>query len=713
MSGVAISPYAQLWFVGTDMGTLFRSTNQGQSWNAINHYQTTFDSDLSKAVSPGFSSDGVTVFHSRGGLHPQRSSDQGKTFHPLTLPLLKDEYIKYWKGHPLNSLMIFAGTTKGLLYTTDKGQSWKRATSFSEESIETFIDEANGNIYHATSSTIWLSQNKALSFNRYYQSRNLFIRQFTGGRDQSGLTLLFGDNNGKTACAWDKNTLTTIKNCGYLWQSFNNSPFQKTDRVVGDHLKMARNNSSTIYVTGSRYWPKQYGTKIFVSANRGESWELKLNQIDWDVTPFRTWPSDQIEYSAVSLDVGWMDSGYESFVVHEKNAQIAAGSGYFFLHSTLNRGENWKASFSQFSDSGNPEKGKFWKTRGIEVISVYKAKFHPLNSDHLFVAAADIGGMISEDHGKTFRISQAEYNSNYDYSFDLLNPDVIYAASGASHDYPMEWHANAIKSEGGIYQSSDLGRNWLRLTPSKGDFNRQFLSVAYDSKNKRIYGGSHETGIILSTDLGKSWKYFNRGLPSGSKIIPQIEIDADTGNVYALLTGNAPYFTNHLYTGIYFLDVENGATSWKLLRKNVTYPAEARKGSKVWYYPTSFALDASGTLWLTDYENTNNWLMTGIWKSTDGGQNWSRVFQMTHATDIKIDPRDPQKVYASGYHQLDGLWGHGGQYSSQDGGVSWKKNLIPPLQKNARSVLLDPTNHRQIIYTYFGGGMLLGPNPNQ
>lgn len=39
MSGVSISPYARLWFVGTDMGTLFRSLDEGISWRAIDHRQ--------------------------------------------------------------------------------------------------------------------------------------------------------------------------------------------------------------------------------------------------------------------------------------------------------------------------------------------------------------------------------------------------------------------------------------------------------------------------------------------------------------------------------------------------------------------------------------------------------------------------------------------------------------------------------------------------
>ena len=103
--------------------------------------------------------------------------------------------------------------------------------------------------------------------------------------------------------------------------------------------------------------------------------------------------------------------------------------------------------------------------------------------------------------------------------------------------------------------------------------------------------------------------------------------------------------------------------------------------------------------------------MTGVWKSTDRGANWKRVKQLTHATDIKIDPHDSNKVYASGYYALDGSWGNGGQYYTKDGGLTWSKDTEPPLQQNARSVVVDPVDPAKIIYSYFGGGMLSGRNP--
>lgn len=721
MSGVAISPYSNLWFVGTDMGTLFRSTDLGKSWRAVNHLEAVFDSELTRSVSPGFSSDGITVFHASKGLNPKRSLDGGNTFHKINMGLANDEYIKYWHSHSSNSSLIFAGTNKGLLRSTDKGQTWSRASGIINEAIGSFIDSATGKFYHATPDGIWESTNNAQSFTKSYTPSGIKLRQFSGGRDSAGLTLTFADNDGNNACSWvysysdwgQTSIDNTLNTCGYVWLSNDGRNYRKTIQAVGDHLKMAENDSRTIYSTGGRKWIRQYGTKIYISTDGGNNWDLKLHQMNWDVSPYAPWSRDKLEYSAVALDVGWWDDGYESFDVNRRDSKIAAGSGYFFLHSTLTRGDKWLSPFTEYKDTGIAEKGKRWQTRGIEVISIYRMKYHPSNSQLLYAASADIGGVISEDGGNSFRVSKAGFNSNYDYAFDHRDDDIVYAASGNSHDWPNDWHANSIKNAGGIYKSTNRGKSWKRLTPYSGDLDRQFLSVGFDPTRNYIYGGSHETGIIRSTDDGMTWSYLNNGLPSGTKIIPQIEVDPRTGNVYALLTGNAPTFSNNERTGIYFLNVAGGSTTWTLLRGNVHYPSDADKGYKLWYYPTAFAIDFDRpqNLWMVDYENNRNWLMTGIWKSTDGGQNWKRAKQLTHPTDIKIDPTDPDKIYASGYYTLDGSWGDGGQYHSADGGETWIKNTKPTLQQNARSVLIDPVNPANLMYSYFGGGMLQGPNP--
>jgi hypothetical protein len=347
------------------------------------------------------------------------------------------------------------------------------------------------------------------------------------------------------------------------------------------------------------------------------------------------------------------------------------------------------------------------------VTSVYKTKFHPKNPNLVYAAMADVGGIASEDHGASFRLVKSEYNSVYDYAFDQDDDTIVYAAEGSLHDFPNEWHANVYTANGGIYKSLNRGKTWSRLTPTDVNYNRQFLSVGYDSIHDYVYGGSQEAGVARSIDGGKTWSFLTAGMPAGAKIIPQIEVDPNNGNVYALLTGDAPTYSNNLTTGVYFLDVQNGATAWRLLRGTVT-PTANSTAAQMWYYPTAFAIDFGdvNTIYMIDYENHGNWLMTGVWKTSNGGANWNRIKQVTHPTDIKIDPLDANKLYVASYYQLDGQWGDGGQLYTKDGGTTWFKNITPTMQSNARGVSVDPADTSKIFYSYFGGGMLYGKNPN-
>lgn len=724
MSGFAINPYNSTRYVGTDMGTLFRSDDNGETWNAINHYQVQYDSHLAYSTAPGFSSDGQTVFYADAGRNPQISYDNGITFQDMNLNLPSGVRILYWKEDSSNENIIFAGTTEGLYRTTNKGQSWIKTNMTNEKSLGTFLDHYNGvtTLYHATSDKIMVSTNLGDTRSTLI-SPNHEIRLFTGGRTGNDITLAYSDDDGQGACAWasayasgwgQAAVTATMDNCGYVWIKKNQSNFIQSNQAVGNFLRMAENDAYTIYVTAGKEWIRQRGTQVHVSNDRGDNWSLKLYQMNWDDN-YSPWLENLIEYSAVALDIGWWDDGYESFAINNLDSSKAGGTGYFFLHTTENTGDNWLAPFTNFADTGFPAPKKKWKTGGIEVISVYHLKHHPINNNVVYAACGNIGGMVSDDAGETFRVSKAKYNSNYDYAFDRNDDQVVFAASGSEHDFPETWHANATVAQGGIYYSSDRGINWSRLTPTNNGFNRQFLSVAYDDQRGRVYGGTHGGGIAYSANNGSTWQWLNNGFPGGNRIISQLEIDPENGNVYAMLAGDAPNYTNRAQTGIYFLDVENGSTSWQLLRGNVAYPSAADPGYQVWWYPIAFAVDFNdpqrNTLWLVDYENNENWLMTGAWKSTDRGQNWERKIQFTMPTSIKLDPKNSDHVYVGGTHYLDGSWGNGGHIFSTDGGETWNRNLTPGLQANARNLMFDPTNSENIYYTYLGGGILKGPNP--
>jgi photosystem II stability/assembly factor-like uncharacterized protein len=715
MAAFSISPYAKLRFVGTDMGTLFRSTDGGARWIPISHAQITFGKDLTYAGYVGFSSDKKTVFYAPTGRNPKRSTDAGVTWKPMELPLNKDEHVRYWSSDTRDPDLILCATDLGLLKTTDKGAHWKRVESISGPSTGTAIVYDGGKrvVLHATDRAIFSSRDGAASFWPWFTPIKTGIRAFAAGLDAGGFTAAVIDLNGAEACSWAKDQ-NTFNDCGYIWihksASVDKPAFNRTSKEAGRFIRMAENDSRTIYATAGN-WIKGYGTKVWVSPDSGASWELRLHMLDFDKIPYRVWPSDKLEYSAVGLDIAYDDNAYFSFNVNPANSSEAGGTGHYFLHTTSDKGAHWKAPFTKYEDTGEREKGKRWSSTGLEVTSVLRLKFHPSDPKIGYAAMSDVGGYATEDGGATWRIARAQYNTNYDYAFDPADKNVVYAASGSVHDYPLGQTA-VTTSRGGIYRSGDRGRTWKRLTREMGLFDRQFLSVAYDPIHKILYGGTQGGGVARSKDGGQNWEYFNPGLPDCDLIIPQIEIDPKNGDPYILVSGDKPKFSNQQDTGIYALENDR----WKLLRDHVLRPPKVDAQYKLWWYPSAFAVDFSrpqrDVLWLVDMEDHGAWLATGIWKSTNRGLVWERVSQYTHPSSITLDPKHPGTAYVGGLWQLDGTWGEGGPLYTTDGGRTWKKNKALPFLSNASGAVPDPNHPEKVFYLFFGGGMLYGPKPN-
>src|SRR5262249_30207804 len=73
----------------------------------------------------------------------------------------------------------------------------------------------------------------------------------------------------------------------------------------------------------------------------------------------------------------------------------------------------------------------------------------------------------------------------------------------------------------------------------------------------------------------------------------------------------------------------------------------------------------------------------GVFRSTDGGKTWQKVFykdENTGATALEFDPSNPQTVYASLWSSRQGPWENGawqgstsGLYKSTDGGTTWRQ----------------------------------------
>ncbi len=721
MAGLAFSPYARLWFVGTDMGTVFRSTDLGASWQAIRHDQLQFGARLERSSPVGFASDPQVVFAATNGEQPKRSRDGGVTWAPIALPLAKGEWLRYWLGDDADPHRVLAATTRGLWLSPDGGTSWARASGVDGESTGTFVAHVGKmtRIFHAHDGGVAVSEDGGRTFAPWWRPAAGRVRQLAGGQAGQRLTLAVLDDDGARACAWlgelakvaPKQVADAQAECGYVWvmtaaADARQPQFVRTAQPGGRFLRMAAHDPDVLWTTGGN-WPHQQGSRVWRSADAGRTWTLALQLLDWE-RGYKPWPADLLEWSAVGLDVGWHDNAFASFAVDPRDARRAGGTGYYFLHVTQDGGAHWQAPFTAFADTGARAPGMRWRSTGLEVTSIQRLKFHPTQPQLAYAAAADIGGLVTEDGGGTWRIVRTPFNTNYDYALDPQHPDRVWAAAGTPHDFPIGNRDVLAGAKGGVFRSDDRGRHWTRLTPADGPLATAYLAVARRPSDGALFAGTRGQGVVASYDDGKTWLQVQSGMPAGPQVVPQLELDPKSGELYALLTGNGPAFTNAATTGIYRLGPN---MTWVSLRGAVP----SVTGKPPLAFPTAFAVDWTqpkrDRLWLVDFEVAGSWLGSGVWRSLDGGRSWKRVLQYTHPTGITLDPRHPERVYVSGQWQIDGKWGNGGAMDSRDFGQTWQQNTALPLLANLDGMSLDPNRPGQLFYLFFGGGMLRGPLP--
>ena len=106
----------------------------------------------------------------------------------------------------------------------------------------------------------------------------------------------------------------------------------------------------------------------------------------------------------------------------------------------------------------------------------------------------------------------------------------------------------------------------------------------------------------------------------------------------------------------------------------------------------------------------------GVYKSLDGGASWESVGleASEHIGKIVVDPRDGNVVYVAAEGPLWASGGERGLYKTSDGGATWTPSLVIDADTGVTDVELDPRNpdvlyaasyqRRRHIWSLLGGG---------
>jgi photosystem II stability/assembly factor-like uncharacterized protein len=230
---------------------------------------------------------------------------------------------------------------------------------------------------------------------------------------------------------------------------------------------------------------------------------------------------------------------------------------------------------------------------------------------------------------------------------------------------------------GGVWASTDAGKTWSASWRDRTPL--EIGSLAIDpSRPATLYCGTGEAnlsldsyagdGIYRSTNAGKAWNPWALSTKTGvPRRIGVIAVDPfDSEHVAVGGVGYGRVSADNDLGGMY--TTRNAGKSWT--RESFVSP------NNYWCHSIVFDATRKGRIFATV---TGPGAPSGIYRTDDGGRNWSRLTTGLPATDrtgrttLAIAPSDPMIVYALASDAASGRADHVlGVFKSEDGGDSWR-----------------------------------------
>jgi len=213
---------------------------------------------------------------------------------------------------------------------------------------------------------------------------------------------------------------------------------------------------------------------------------------------------------------------------------------------------------------------------------------------------------------------------------------------------------------------------WRSIGPANtGGRIDDFAVARVPGQPDAIYVATAGGGVFKSTNQGTSWSpIFDR--VDAMMSIGDIAVAPSNPSVVWVGTGEPNNRQSSSWGDGVYHSLDAGRT-WK-----ASGLAETRHIGRIVIHPEHpdiVYVAAVGHLWGPNNER-------GVFKTTDGGQTWRKVLYVddnTGATDLAIDPRDPETLFAAMYQRQRKAWGFNGGgtgsgiYRTRDGGATWTK----------------------------------------
>jgi photosystem II stability/assembly factor-like uncharacterized protein len=679
-------------YVGCDVGGFYYSTNAGRSYEIRNHGLHDYFVEAI-AVHPKDSQ--VILLGTESGIH--RTTNGGRSWQWIRQGFPPTNSHRFTASigalcfDPLKPSIAFAGIGRprvdkegaGTIYRSlDTGVTWQRMEGghLPAQAIVSDLELKPGDsrvILAATSEGIFRSDDAG---NTWRVSSDGLPHRYTE-------ELAFAPSSPQTVyvtlrCTasdnqpWNGGVFVSA-DAGLTWRDANGEGIPRRVSKSGNVRHLSSNpkeivvdprNAKIVYV-GNRDW---VSAGVCKTMDGGQRWTSTAN--------YKNRTSGNMEY-------GWITSwgpAVECLAISPVAPErLAFGtSGHVFLSDDA--ASTWQQRYSR-SDANNGIAGT-----GLEVTCAWRVIADPVRSNRLYFCYMDIGLLISDDQGKTFRRTVDGMKSGgncFGVIVDPQAPDTLWAATGW-------WNRN----EGDICRSDDGGKTWRVVGhPESGLPVGQVLEMVLDPKSplkqRRLVATSSGNGLYETLDGGNSWHAINGKLPA-------TELKQPHGLLLDPL--NSDHLIAALGRNIY--ETSNSGKTWQKLNTTESF-ADIKQ----------FVADSVNfsTLYVAARESydqkARRMYPGGVFRSVDAGKTWHQILDFRFVHSVAINPLNSQVIYAAtADHPFHDHPVALGLLRSADGGRSWQRENSGLSLLNLKAICINPHTPSTLYLSTSGNSVFIG-----
>ncbi len=672
-----------------------------------------------------------------------RSTDRGETWSEITKGL-PEMFIKNFGKHkvkvgiefgeiivdPTNNKNIIAATNYGLYRSKDRGESWFKGgeglPNNLPRDITSHYDKKSGRF------TLYLVDQTSYST--------------AGGKVSCSGGVFRSDDHGDT---WHSITgnlsidlsqinfapyINKYMNCVSHWLGISVGDFAKEYRKklpteimpVWNRIAVSPLNPDEIYIVSNAKHDKSFAVgDVWKSEDGGKTWfaAARASKYWLDGRNKEYW-SSRNNPTGVNVKFAHLQATFtEAEVIAGTRILEIDNSGKVYINidqqtiCSTDGGKRWE----QIDDNETSEGSRYWVGRGDSNLPGRKILLETGVKDRIFLCSGEHGLWMSTPRSelkdkRDVAVTQIEGQCNHrgahsiaDVAVDPKDPNTIYTlqfrqthrgALRRSTDGGKTWEnisqpidSKENISSGNIFQSS------LIIDP-KNTNNIYFIlksNPVTEVSSKLLAKDLTNLGVYKSSDGGKTWSDKNQGLTQGSGVHKLIFDPSNPQRLYAALNGD----NKGTIAGGLFVS-NDGADSWK----RISIPSQIKAVNSVTIEPKS------GDIYISCGTELSTIDEGGVWRSSNGGKKWEKIFSLPYIWHTEISPVDPNIIVLSApaQHRTRGsVKVNAGAYLSMDGGKSWSKinkNLGQPNQ--IVELLPDNQDPKKLWCALKGSGWAVG-----